>query len=120
VADDRLAAPEPSHQPCEVLHLCGGDRGQAEGLHERCDAAAEAEGEPAFGQSVHGGRVRRCHERVARVVVGGCRGDVDPRGDGADCAGDGGCLLEVEALGDERPAELETLGVAHLGDEVAR
>ena len=36
VADDRLALPQPAHQPREVLHLGGGDAGHAVGvLHQR-------------------------------------------------------------------------------------
>src|SRR3546814_20677760 len=51
VAEDRLALPEPPHEPGEVLHLGGGDVRHAVGVIERLDAAADAEGEPPAGRS---------------------------------------------------------------------
>ena len=120
VADDRLAVPQPAHQPGEVLELGGRDRRQAEGGGHRADAAAEAEREPSAGQAVHRRGVRRGDDRVAGVVVGRRGGDVQRRRDRADRARQRGRLLDVEALRDEHPAEAEPLAVGDLRDQVAR
>jgi hypothetical protein len=58
VADHGLTAPQPSHHAGEILQLRGRHRGNAEAGIERADAAADAEGEAASRQAMHGGRPR--------------------------------------------------------------
>ena len=101
VADDRLALPEPAHQPGEVLELRGGRRLEPERPHHRVDAAAEPEREPAAGQPMHRRRVRRGDDRMASVDVRRPGGDLDARRHGADRAGQRRGLLDVEPLADE-------------------
>src|SRR3546814_19286220 len=59
VAEDRLALPEPPHEPGEVLHLGGGDVRHAVGVLERLDAAPDDEREPPAGAEVPRRRVGR-------------------------------------------------------------
>ena len=112
--------PQPAHDAGEVLELRGRHRRQAERRGHRGDAAAEAEREAATRQAVHRRRVGRGHDRVARVVVRGRRGDLQRRRRRAERARQRRRLLHVEALGDERPAEAEPLAVARLLDQLVR
>ena len=70
VIDDQLAMPEPTHEANEVLHLRRGDRGDPEGLLERCDPTPDPGHEPASGQAMQGRRPGGEHDRMAQVVVG--------------------------------------------------
>jgi hypothetical protein len=119
VAEDHVARPQPAQDAGHVLHLGARHLGQADGLEQGVEAAAEAEGEAAARQAVHGRGERRRHQRVAGVVVGGRRGDAEALGDGADGPRQHGGVLDVEPLRDERRADPEPLGVPGLAHGVA-
>ena len=119
VTDDRLALPEPSHQPREVLHLRGRDAGHAEGVLHHRDAPSDPEREAPSRQEVHGGRVGGGHHRVAGVVVRRPGDDPQVLRHRPGRPAQGARLLDVEPLGDERGAEAERLRLTHLVDQLA-
>ncbi len=120
VPEDHLALPEAAQEAGGVLHLGGGDAGDAEGVLHQRDPATEAEHVPAAGQLVHGHGVRGRHHRMAGVVVGGRGGDADLRRHRPGRAGEGGRLLHVVALGDEGRAEAEGLALPCLVEQRRR
>ena len=83
VAHDHLAPEQAPHDADEVLHLGGGDAGDAVGVLHGGDAAPEAEGEAAVGEALHRAGVAGGHDGVAGVVVGGGGGDGDALADRA-------------------------------------
>jgi len=118
MAEDDLAVPEPTHQPGEVLHLGGGDPGDAVHVLEGGDAPTDPEGEPAVGEAVHRRGVGGGDHRVTGVVVGcGC-GDLDLTADRGGRAREGHRLLDVVPLGDERGPQAHGLAVPHLVEEL--
>ena len=88
--------------------------GTPNALYIARDAAADAEGEAAAGQPVHGGGPRSGDQRVPGVVIRCGRGDLHAVGDRAGGTGQRGRLLDVPPLGDEAGAEAQLLAAAGL------
>jgi hypothetical protein len=114
VVEDHLAVPQLAHDLREVLHLRGRHRGHPERVVHRRNIAADAQGEAAPGQPVHGGGPRSGDQRVPGVVIGCRRGDLHALGRRTGGADERGRFLDVPAFGDERGAEAEFLAAARL------
>ena len=120
VAHHGLAVPQRAVDPDRVLDLRAGDPRHAHDVEEQVEAAAEAERVAAAGQPVHRRRDRRGDQRVPGVVVGRGRRDADGLADRARRAGHHGGVLDVEPLGEEDRADAQSLGEAHLVEQVTR
>ena len=120
MTEDDFAVPEAPEEPDEVLHLRRGDPGQSEGAEDGVDPPTQPQGEPPSGQPVHGRGHGGRDQRMPGVLIGRRGGDAEALRRSPGGTREGGRLLDVVALRDERRTEALGLPVGDLADERRR